>query len=222
MIGSLGPIDIACTLWPTSDEIGSLASIDVACKLGLIYDEIGSVASVAAASEFTTSVGSGTGADSVGGTGTSLMGCGIVGLGTRVMPCGTIVDGSGTNVMPCGTIVDSGTWLTGAGAFDGSGTRVMPCGTIVDSGTWLMGAGALDGLGTRLMGCGAMVGSGNSLNDCEISGGSSTGPLFHSRREMLSIEPLRTGVAPPRAERRPKAGRRLRVCMTILRDRVVF
>ena len=45
--------------------------------------------------------------------------------------------------------------------------------------------------------------------------GSPTGASVHCRGERKSSEPLRTGVARPRADRRPKAGRRLRLCMTV-------
>lgn len=63
------------------------------------------------------------------------------------------------------------------------------------------------------------VGTGSSLMGCEMKVGLGTGASLHSRRERVSLVPLRTGVARPKAERRPKAGRRLRVCMTILCDR---
>ena len=57
---------------------------------------------------------------------------------------------------------------------------------------------------------------------CEIKVGWRTGGSLHCRRERVSLEPLRTGVACPRAERRPKAGRRLRLCMTVHCGRVMF
>ena len=51
--------------------------------------------------------------------------------------------------------------------------------------------------------------------------GLGTGASLHSRRERVSLVPLRTGVARPRAERRPKARRRLRLCMKALSGKVV-
>ena len=59
------------------------------------------------------------------------------------------------------------------------------------------------------------VGTG-ALMGCKV--GSPTGASVTCRGERKSSEPLRTGVARPRAERRPNAGRRLRLCMTVLCD----
>ena len=66
------------------------------------------------------------------------------------------------------------------------------------------------------------VGTGSSLMGCEMKVGLGTGASLHSRRERVSLVPLRTGVARPRAERRPKARRRLRLCMMAVSGRVAF
>ncbi len=68
------------------------------------------------------------------------------------------------------------------------------------------GAGAKDGSGASLMGFGTKVGSG-------------TGAPLHCRGERMSSESLRTGAARPRAERRPKAVKRLRLYMMVLCNR---
>ena len=66
------------------------------------------------------------------------------------------------------------------------------------------------------------VGTGSSLKGCEMKVGLDTGASLHNRRERVSLVPLRTGVACPRAKRRPKAGRRLRLCMKDLCGGVAF
>ena len=57
---------------------------------------------------------------------------------------------------------------------------------------------------------------------CEMKVGLGTGASLHSRRERVSLVPLRTGVARPKAETRPRARRRLRLCMKALSGRMAF
>ena len=60
------------------------------------------------------------------------------------------------------------------------------------------------------------MGSGTSLMSCEIKTGSRTDAPSHCLGERESSKSPMTGAACPRAERKPKARRRLSLCMTVV------
>ena len=221
----------ACEVWVDSDdgrtdalgpvEVGSRKDGVGACRTssGIKF----AVGTGASAMGYATKVGTGAlmvspgasvycrGRTSTVGTGASLMGSAtkvptIVGTGALMPSPGASVHcrgrtsavGTGSSPMGYATKVPT---ISGAAVLMGSPTGAsVHCRGERRSAT--------TSLKTKV-GTGALMG-------CKV--GSPTVASVTCRGERESSEPLRTGVARPRAERRPKAGRRLRLCMTVLCD----